>query len=50
MEYKKMLHKMQDEKNRKGNKLCGFRLDFLFVFNQKNLGSYNEDYFSQGCR
>lgn len=33
MEYKKMLHKMQDDKNRKSNKLCVGFLDFLFVFN-----------------
>lgn len=37
---------MQDNKNRKGNwVVC---LDFLFVFNQKNLESHN-DYFCQGC-
>lgn len=33
MEYKKMLHKMQDEKNRKGSKLCAIFLEVLFVFN-----------------
>lgn len=31
LQYKEMLYIMQDEKNRKGNKLCGFCLAFLFV-------------------
>lgn len=31
MEYKKMLHKMQDNKNRKGNKCFLFRLFVLFL-------------------
>lgn len=53
MEYKEMLYTMQDEKNRKGSKLCGFCLGFWFVcfLNKKksNLGSHNEDYFCQRC-
>lgn len=47
MEYKKTLHKIKDDKNRKGNKLCVVLLDFLFL-TKKNIVSHNEDYFCQG--
>lgn len=32
MGYKKMLHKMQDDKNTKINKLCAFCLDLFVCF------------------